>query len=127
MTLSFQRVTIITLIIATVSVVSYMAPVTAQDLGDAACEGITAIGGTCEEASSNNSVANLLKQITNILLFLVGAVSAIMIIVGGLRFIFSNGDAQQAANARNTVLYSVVGVVVAASAYGIINFVVSRI
>jgi hypothetical protein len=46
-----------------------------------------------------------------------------MLIVGGLRYITSNGDAQGATSAKNTILYAIIGLIVAILAYAIINFV----
>ena len=62
--------------------------------------------------------------VINILLFVIGAVSVIMIILGGIRYVLSNGDSSQITGAKNTILYSVIGLVVALLAYAIVNFVV---
>lgn len=63
--------------------------------------------------------------ITNVLLFIIGAISVIMIVIGGLRYVISGGDSAQVTGAKNTILYAVVGLVVALLAYAIINFVLS--
>ena len=75
-----------------------------------------------EEDADGNS---LFKTITNVLLFLIGAVSVIMLIVGGLRYVLSNGDSTAVTNAKNTILYAVIGIIVALLAYAIVNFVIS--
>jgi len=64
------------------------------------------------------------KTITNTLLFILGAISVIMIIVGGLRYVVSGGDSSAVNAAKNTILYAIVGVIVAILAYAIINFVI---
>ena len=68
---------------------------------------------------------SLFKTVTNVLLFLIGAVSVIMLIVGGLRYVLSNGDSSAVTSAKNTILYAVIGIIVALLAYAIVNFVVS--
>jgi hypothetical protein len=68
----------------------------------------------------------ILKAVTNILLFVIGAVSVIIIIIGGLRYVTSAGDQNQVTGAKNTIMYAVVGLVVAATAYAIVNFVVTK-
>ncbi len=65
------------------------------------------------------------RTLTNVLLFLIGAISVIMLIVGGLRYVVSGGDSTAVANAKNTILYAVVGIVVAILAYAIISFVIT--
>ncbi len=66
----------------------------------------------------------IFSTITNTLLFLLGAISVIMIIIGGLRYVISGGDSNAVSAAKNTILYAIVGVIVAILAYAIINFVI---
>ena len=63
--------------------------------------------------------------VTNILLFLIGTIAVIAIIIGGIRYTTSNGDASQTKAAKDTILYAVVGLVVAIMAYAIVNWVVT--
>lgn len=63
--------------------------------------------------------------VTNILLFLIGLVAVIMIIIGGIRYTTSNGDASQTKAAKDTILYAVVGLIVAIMAYAIVSWVVN--
>lgn len=59
--------------------------------------------------------------------FAVGVAAVIMLIVGGLRFITSAGDPQSAKAARNTVLYAIIGMIVAFVAQLLVSFVLSKI
>lgn len=63
------------------------------------------------------------KTIVNVLLFIIGAVAVIMLIIGGIRYTTSNGDSNQVTAAKNTILYAIVGIIVAILAYAIVNFV----
>ncbi len=63
--------------------------------------------------------------IVNTLLFLIGAISVLMVIVGAFMYTTSGGDSAQLTKAKNTILYSIVGLVVAALAYAIVTYVVS--
>lgn len=67
----------------------------------------------------------IFRTITNVLLFLIGAVSVIMLIFGGIRYVVSGGDSTAVQNAKNTILYAIVGVVVAILAYAVVNFVIT--
>lgn len=67
----------------------------------------------------------IFSTITNVLLFVIGAISVIMIIIGGLRYVISGGDSSNVTAAKNTILYAVVGLIVALFAYAIINFVLT--
>jgi hypothetical protein len=69
----------------------------------------------------------ILTTVTNILLFVVGALSVIMIIVGGLRYVVSGGNSSAVTAAKNTILYAIVGLVISFLAYAIINFVINTL
>lgn len=82
-------------------------------------------------AKSKDQSANLFgksgifQTVTNVLLFLIGAVSVIMLIIGGIRYVLSGGDSTAVTAAKNTILYAVIGIIVALLAYAIVNFVVT--
>jgi len=64
------------------------------------------------------------KIITNVLLFIIGAISVIMLIIGGIRYVVSGGDSAAVTSAKNTILYAIVGIIVAILAYALVNFVI---
>lgn len=66
----------------------------------------------------------IFKTITNVLLFIIGAISVIMLIIGGIRYVVSGGDSGAVTAAKNTILYAVIGIVVALLAYALVNFVI---
>jgi hypothetical protein len=87
----------------------------------------------CISAGSNTTTAagtpkltDNIKTITNILLFLIGVISVIAIVIGGIRYTTSGGDSSAVNSAKDTILYAVVGIVVAILAYSIVNFVVAN-
>lgn len=71
----------------------------------------------------NNS--GILTQMINMMLFAVGILSVIMLIYGGLRYVLSNGDSKKVDAAKNTILYAIVGLIIAMLSYAIINFIIS--
>ncbi len=82
-------------------------------------------GAACKTACGNKDINVIFSAVSNALIFLIGALAVIMIIIGALRYITSNGDPKQAEAARNTILYSVIGLILAIAAYAIVNFVVT--
>lgn len=66
----------------------------------------------------------IFRTITNVLLFLIGAVSVIMLIIGGIRYTISGGDSTAVTAAKNTILYAVIGIIVSLLAYAVVNFVI---
>ena len=76
--------------------------------------------------ATQTCTSGIISTITNVLLFIIGAVSVIMIIVGGIRYTTSNGDSSAVTSAKNTILYAVVGIVIALLAYAVVNFVIGQ-
>ncbi len=86
-------------------------------------KGVNKSGGD----SGRDNLGKDIKNITNLLLFLVGVIAVIAIVISGLRFVTANGNQDQVTSARNGVLYAVVGIVVALMAYAIVYFVVDNL
>ena len=66
------------------------------------------------------------KQVVNIFLWAIGALSVFMLIWGGIRYTTSAGDSNKVTAAKNTIIYAIVGLVVAILAYAIVNLVVNQ-
>jgi len=69
----------------------------------------------------------VITTITNMLLFIVGGLSVIMIIIGGLRYVTSGGNSTSVTGAKNTIMYAIVGLVVSFLAFAAINFVLGAL
>jgi len=67
------------------------------------------------------------QLIANTLIFLVGAVAVIMLIIGGFRYVTSQGSSEQIKQAKDTILYGIIGVIVAILSYAIVNFIASTL
>lgn len=84
--------------------------------------GIKNSGGT-----SGDDIGLSIQNVVNILLFIAGVISVVVIVVAGLRFVLSSGDPGAASKARNTIIYAVVGLTVSIMAYAIVNFILANI
>ena len=80
--------------------------------------GVNATGGS-GAVDANTAI----KNIINTLLFVVGAGAVIVIIVAGIYYVISAGNADTVKKAKNALMYAVVGLVVSLLAYAIVNFV----
>ena len=67
------------------------------------------------------------RQVTNTILYVVGIIAVIMLIIGGIKYVVSGGDSKKVTDAKNTVLYAIIGLVVCFLAYAIVNFVISAL
>jgi len=99
----------------------------AIDLLNPVCSGGAGQTVLCKDRNEKkNSFSNIVGIIVNSLLFIVAAVSVVMIIIAGIYYTTSNGDAALVKKAKDTLLYSVVGLIVAIMAYAIVNYVIGQ-
>jgi hypothetical protein len=82
--------------------------------------------GAGKADTGGKSLQDSIKDVVNVLLFLIGAISVIVIIISGIKYVTSDGDASKIKSAKDTILYAVVGVIVALLAYGIVNFILDQ-
>ncbi|MBQ9484863.1 hypothetical protein IJU85_02050 [Candidatus Saccharibacteria bacterium] len=69
------------------------------------------------------SVSNILNAIIGVL----GLVAVVVIIIGGVSYMTSAGDAGKVKKAKDTILYGVIGLIIVALAFAIVNFVIGNI
>ena len=90
-------------------------------------EGINTATTSEMKGKSIDGKDGLINTVVNVLLWAVGILSVIMIIFSGFRYITSAGDASKTKSAQSTLIYSVVGLIVAIMAYAIVNMVINRL
>lgn len=89
------------------------------------CSGASSSQGS-EQPTSLFGSGGIFQTITNVLLFVIGAVSVVMLIIGGIRYTVSQGDSSAVQSAKNTILYAVIGLIVAIIAFAAVNFVIGQ-
>ena len=95
---------------------------------------VSALDDVCKADSTStlcthkdDDLMNYVKIIINTLMFALGAISVVMIILGGIKYTTSMGDAKNVESAKNTIMYAVIGLVVAVLAFAIVNFVIGKL
>jgi hypothetical protein len=89
------------------------------------CSGVMATGpGGC---TNDVGITNVIKTVVSVLSYIVGVAAVIMIIIGGLRYVTSGGDSNNISSAKNTIIYAIVGLVIAALAQVIVRFVLHKV
>ena len=78
-------------------------------------------------ADSGDGVFSLIRSIIQVMFIIAGIIAVIMIIIGGITYTTSVGDPAKTKKAKDTVLYSVVGLVVSLMAYAIVTYVVNQL
>ena len=72
---------------------------------------------------SDSTVGNALKAT----FIFVGGLSVLFLLIGAVRYVTSNGDQSQITQAKNTILYAIVGIVVSLSAFTIVQFALGQL
>lgn len=72
---------------------------------------------------TDNVVANVVSAI----FVVVGSLAVFFLLVGAARYVTANGEQAKIAQAKNTILYAVVGVIISALGFTIVQFVVGRL
>lgn len=74
-----------------------------------------------------SSALEWLNTFTSLLLYLAGAIAVLAIIFGGVRYVTSTGDAARVKQAKDTILYGIIGLVVSILAFAIVQFVIQNL
>jgi hypothetical protein len=122
-------------LLITTLVISFMALGAANTahalFGDAkkeACKGANLSGSDdCKSVEAGKSLGNTVSTIINLLSVIIGIAAVIVLIVNGLRFITSSGEANNITAAKNGVIYALVGLVIVALAQVIVRFVINKV
>lgn len=88
------------------------------------CKGLEATGSSDCKDEEGTGLNSLVRNVLNILSWVIGVVAVVMIIIGGFRYIVSSGESAQIQSAKNTILYAIVGLVVVLFAQLIVRFVI---
>jgi len=89
----------------------------------------TGLAGGASSAKATEAVTDLttiISTVVNVMFTFIGIAAVIFMIIGGLSYITSQGDKTKVENAKNTIMYSVIGVVVAIASYAIVQYVISQ-
>ena len=107
--------------IAVITAGPMVMPVSADDPGG--------LQGALEQTQSDDMPTELFGEgsivttVINTMLFIVGILSVIMITYAGIRYVTAHGDSKQVGDAKNTLIYAIVGLIISIVAYALVNWV----
>jgi hypothetical protein len=79
------------------------------------------------DANPISGTTGILLKVVNLILIMTAVASVIMIMIGGLRYILSAGDANKVSGAKDQILYAIIGLIVSLMARGILLFIINRV
>ncbi len=84
-------------------------------------------GGITGTEEEGNGLTDKIAGIVNAIIGVLGIVAVVVIILGGISYMTSNGDATKVKKAKDTILYGVIGLVIVILSAAIVNFVIFKV
>lgn len=100
----------------------FIAPVASAQIAPLQGAQCTALGINCQPGNNTGSLTQYVLNVLNIFLTLLGVVALLMICVAGVRYITAQGDEGKIEQAKKTILYAVIGLIVVGLAAVTVNF-----
>ena len=79
------------------------------------------------EGCQGDDLNTIVKTIINTVIFIVGILTVVMIILGGVNYAISAGDPGKVTKAKNTIMYGIIGLVICILAFAIVNFILGAL
>ena len=121
-----------TLLVPALATTLVSSTVAADKITNNLCQGVNnaangSSGSSCGTAGTGNAtgLSGIASKIVSIFSIIVGIVAVIMIIYGGFRYITSGGDSSKVGNAKNSLVYAIVGLIIVALAQLIVHYVLN--
>jgi hypothetical protein len=126
---------ILSIILLMLTALSFSQPVFAVNIFQSCTNGVLAgkHTGVCSAVATQQKNGNpdpilaALKTTIDVISYIIGVAAVIVLIIAGLEMIIGGGDAQSVATARNSIIYALVGIVVAVLAQSIVVFVLKNV
>lgn len=80
-----------------------------------------------KEDAANKDLMSVLNKVINVIVGAVGIVAVAMMVIGGISIATSQGDTSKVTKGKNTLIFGIVGLIVAILAFAIVNFVLSGV
>lgn len=75
----------------------------------------------------NDLSGSTLQNVINIVLAIAASVALLLITIAGFKYVMSQGNPDEVAQAKNQIIYALVGLVITMAAFGITTFIYARI
>lgn len=121
-----SKAKVLTAVMCLAMVFTIVSPVSLLVYADAKDEVKKGADMTNSGGSAKQDLPDIITTIINVMLFIAAALAVIMIIYGGIRYITAHGDEKQVKVAKDTIVYSVAGLIIAILAYALVTFIFDR-
>lgn len=81
----------------------------------------------CPDTNAAPDIRTVVVSVLDGIIAILGLVAVVFIVIGGINYMTSAGDSGKVEKAKKTILYSVIGLIICALAFAIVNFVIANI
>ena len=78
-----------------------------------------------KDSTTAESLTGNVTSIINAVIGILGLVCVVVMIIGGINYMTSSGDAGKVKKAKDTILYGLIGLIVCVLAFAIVNWVIT--
>jgi len=129
------KIKLLTILIGVVSLsLIFMPKVQAVSILGQSCTGSDSTSAVCQDGNTNANAPNpifgpsgILTSATQLIAYIVGIASVVIIIISGFRMVISGGDSNRVSSARSALIYALIGLAIAISAQVIVVFVLQKV
>ena len=89
--------------------------------------GVPTVNTVGEAEGEGDDLVSNVTSIINAVIGVLGLVCVVVMIIGGVNYMTSSGDAGKVKKAKDTILYGLIGLVVCVLAFALVNFVIVNI
>lgn len=126
----FKKSLFITAFLVLLSVIMSTPKLQAAGPLDEICSGSGKTSTACKSNTNENPLVGpkgILTKVVEIIIIITGVASIVVIMIGGFKYMTSTGDPNKTKSAKDTILYAVIGLVIAVMAQGIVSFVLNKL
>lgn len=91
------------------------------------CAQAASYAANADSCESGSDVNTIVRTIIQVVIYVVGLLAVVMIIIGGILYSTSAGDPGKVKKAKDTIMYGIIGLVIAVLAFAIVNFILSSV
>lgn len=79
------------------------------------------------DSDEETALQTKIKSVLETIFLWIGIISVIVIVIGGIKYMTSTGDAAKIKSAKSTIMYAVIGLIVTLAAFAITEFVIGAL
>ena len=84
-------------------------------------------GKYISDQTTGKNLTSSIVDIINAVIGVLGLVCVVVMIIGGVNYMTSSGDAGKVKKGKDTILYGLIGLVICVLAFALVNFVIINI